>query len=137
MACGILVPRLGIKPASLAMKARSPTHWTAREFPIQLSWSPTACVFTNTQHKHLEEPLLTTNIIKCAWLPSCILFRGSHYYPGSDFILHCLKSHHPKELGKNGFLRERLSFDLVFAYYLLGPPQLSRLIMLATQQTLK
>ena len=32
MACGILVPQPGIEPAPLALKARSPNHWTAREF---------------------------------------------------------------------------------------------------------
>ena len=31
--CGILVPRTGIEPAPSAVKARSPNHWTAREFP--------------------------------------------------------------------------------------------------------
>ena len=32
-ACGILVPRPGIEPGPSAVKARSPNHWTAREFP--------------------------------------------------------------------------------------------------------
>ena len=32
-ACGILVPRPGIEPAPSAVKARSPNHRTAREFP--------------------------------------------------------------------------------------------------------
>ena len=32
MACGTLVPRPGIEPAPLAVKAWSPNHWTAREF---------------------------------------------------------------------------------------------------------
>ena len=31
---GILVYRPGIEPVPLAVKARSPNHWTAREFPI-------------------------------------------------------------------------------------------------------
>ena len=31
--CGILVPRPGIKLKPLAVKAWSPNHWTAREFP--------------------------------------------------------------------------------------------------------
>ena len=31
-ACGILVPRPGIEPAPSAVKARSPDHWTTREF---------------------------------------------------------------------------------------------------------
>ena len=31
VACGILVPRPGIKPAPPAVEARSPNHWTARE----------------------------------------------------------------------------------------------------------
>ena len=35
MACGILVPWPGIEPMSSPVKARSPNHWTAREFPSQ------------------------------------------------------------------------------------------------------
>ena len=31
---GILVPQPGIKPVPSAVKAQSPNHWTAREFPI-------------------------------------------------------------------------------------------------------
>ena len=34
---GILVPRPGIEPRSPAVKARSPNHWTAREFPHTIS----------------------------------------------------------------------------------------------------
>ena len=33
MACGILVPQPGIEPAPSAVKAQSPHHWTARDFP--------------------------------------------------------------------------------------------------------
>ena len=33
MACGILVPRPGIEPATPALEARSPNLWTAREVP--------------------------------------------------------------------------------------------------------
>ena len=32
-ACGILVPRPGIEPGHSSMRARSPNHWMAREFP--------------------------------------------------------------------------------------------------------
>ena len=32
-ACGILVPRPGIEPGPLAVRAWSPNHWTARVFP--------------------------------------------------------------------------------------------------------
>ena len=32
-ACGILVPQPGIGPVPTAVKARSPNHWTAGEFP--------------------------------------------------------------------------------------------------------
>ena len=31
--CGVLVPWPGFEPGSLAVKAQSPNHWTAREFP--------------------------------------------------------------------------------------------------------
>ena len=33
VACGILVLKPGIEPEHLAMRAQSPNHWTAREFP--------------------------------------------------------------------------------------------------------
>ena len=33
-ACGTLVPRSGIKPVPPAVGARSPNHWTTREFPL-------------------------------------------------------------------------------------------------------
>ena len=33
-ACGILVPWPGIEPTPSVVKAKSPTHWTAREFPL-------------------------------------------------------------------------------------------------------
>ena len=39
MACGILVPQPGIEPGPSAVKARSPNHWTAKEFPTYV------CVF--------------------------------------------------------------------------------------------
>ena len=32
-ACGILVPRPGIEPGALAVRALSPNHWTARQLP--------------------------------------------------------------------------------------------------------
>ena len=34
MACGILVPRPGIKPVPPAVEAWSPNHWSSREFPL-------------------------------------------------------------------------------------------------------
>ena len=34
VASGILVPQPGIEPAALAVKAPSPNHCTAREFPV-------------------------------------------------------------------------------------------------------
>ena len=33
-ACGILLPRPGIKPVSPAVEAQHPNHWTAREVPV-------------------------------------------------------------------------------------------------------
>ena len=33
VACGILVQQPGIEPGPLAVRALSPDHWTAREFP--------------------------------------------------------------------------------------------------------
>ena len=34
-ACGILVPRPGFEPVPSSVKALSPNHWTAKEFPMQ------------------------------------------------------------------------------------------------------
>ena len=34
-ACGILVPWPGTEPGPSAVKAPSPDHWTAREFPYE------------------------------------------------------------------------------------------------------
>ena len=34
MACGILAPQPGIKPAPLAVEAWSLNHWTTREVPL-------------------------------------------------------------------------------------------------------
>ena len=34
MACGILVPRPGIKPAPPALETQSLNHWTARDIPL-------------------------------------------------------------------------------------------------------
>ena len=36
MAYKVLVPQPAIKPGPLAVKAQSPNHWTAREFPGHL-----------------------------------------------------------------------------------------------------
>ena len=33
MACGVLVPQPGIEPGPPVVEARSPNHWTTREFP--------------------------------------------------------------------------------------------------------
>lgn len=74
----------------------------------QLLWNPTAHKLNKSQHKHLEGPLLSTNIIKCAWLYGHILSEGSHYYLGNEFILQGPKSHQLKGLGQNVFLKENL-----------------------------
>ena len=39
VACGILVPQPGIEPGPSAVKARSPNHWTAREFAEMFSFN--------------------------------------------------------------------------------------------------
>ena len=36
MACGILIPQQGIELGPWAVKAQSPNHWTARDFPVDL-----------------------------------------------------------------------------------------------------
>ena len=40
-ACGILVSPLGIEPGPLELRARSPNHWTIREFPCLATSSVT------------------------------------------------------------------------------------------------
>ena len=37
VACGILVPQPGVEPRPWALKVRSPSHWTTREFPAPAS----------------------------------------------------------------------------------------------------
>lgn len=54
---------------------------------IQLLFNSTTHGLNKTQHKHLERPLLSTNIIKCARLHSYTLFEGPRYL-GHDFLLH-------------------------------------------------
>ena len=39
-ACGILFPQPGMEPGPTALKARSPNHGTAREFPAQTYFKP-------------------------------------------------------------------------------------------------
>ena len=45
-ACGILVPRAGIKPVPSALEAQSLNHWSAREVPV-----PYICDWTEAQRK--------------------------------------------------------------------------------------
>ena len=39
VACGILVPQPGIELRPLAVRARSPNHWTTRDFPWQTTYN--------------------------------------------------------------------------------------------------
>lgn len=102
---------------------------------IQLLLNTTAHALNRSQHKHLG-PLLSPNIIKCAWLQSCILFEGFHYYSGKDFILQCLKSHHPKRLRENHLVKNTFPEIPFFAHYLWVPHQLSLFTRLVVQQSL-
>ena len=43
VACGILVPRPGIKPIPPALGAWSPNHWTTREVPMKYILKIIAC----------------------------------------------------------------------------------------------
>ena len=45
VACGILVPQLGIELGSSAVRAWSPNHWTARELPQWVYNMVTLCSF--------------------------------------------------------------------------------------------
>ena len=71
-ACGILVPQLGVGPGPSAVKAPSPNHWTAREFPyiydiflIDLYWSiitsqycvSFCCTTKQISHMHTHVPI--------------------------------------------------------------------------------
>ena len=44
VACGILVPRSGIKPMSPALGAQSLNHWTTREVPVNPSCLSVFCM---------------------------------------------------------------------------------------------
>ena len=48
MACGILVPQLGIEPRPLAVKGWSPNNWTARGF-LKLEYSLTLYTKINSR----------------------------------------------------------------------------------------
>ena len=50
-ACRILVPRPGIEPMPLAVKAQSPNHWTAREVQDSLSCQ----IIDQRETKHAED----------------------------------------------------------------------------------
>ena len=65
-ACRILVPRPGIEPGTLAVKARSPNHRTAKEFPFPLSFG--VFFFLNTFMKteftyHIIHPFKAYNSV--------------------------------------------------------------------------
>ena len=79
-ACGILVPRPGIEPGPSAVKAPSPNHWTAREFPIFL-------IFKDPSEKRVQ-PFLP-NVSSCHFLAQiCLftLFQGSLLPSSHGFV---------------------------------------------------
>ena len=55
-ACGILVPHLGVKPGPPAVKAPSPNHWTAREFPAVVIFKQ-LCFFPQNIFHVISGPL--------------------------------------------------------------------------------
>ena len=78
----ILVPWLGIKSRSLAVRAWSPNHWTAREFPRSISFK--ISLKSNNFAQYL--PLWTWEIIFCFpwWLSGkriCLQCRRCKFYP--------------------------------------------------------
>ena len=79
----ILVPQPGIEPGALAVKARSPNHWTAREFPPR-TFSKAA-----NWTKHLVSVLqvhsLHTTPTKLALCYSDILSPGARHLVGSFY----------------------------------------------------
>lgn len=58
MACGVLVSWPGVEPAPLAVKARSPTCWTARALPrilmIELGWPASVTEKLETGEKRVR-----------------------------------------------------------------------------------
>ena len=58
-ACGILVPQPGMEPRPMAVKAGSPNHWTAREFPLKtvalvyINWSMIKYCLRKTGYKRI------------------------------------------------------------------------------------
>ena len=66
MACGILVPRPGIKPMPPAVEAWSPNHWTAREFPSTiLFWFPISFVIGFEIKKNKASNFVLLKIVFC------------------------------------------------------------------------
>ena len=51
-AYGVLVPRLGIEPGPLAVRAQSPNHWTARGLP-RFSPSLSSVILNDILHSHI------------------------------------------------------------------------------------
>ena len=64
MACGILVPRPEMGPWPHVVEARSPTHWTAKEFPslCQLLMFSFSQIFYFGQNYMREYKALKANI---------------------------------------------------------------------------
>ena len=75
-ACGILVPRPGIEPGSLAMRTRSPNHWTNRWFLASLKLYDTIqqgliCGFVDYMDKRLTH---------CSLQVKSILWANNGFY---------------------------------------------------------
>ena len=66
-ACGILVPQPGIEPGPSAVKAPSPNHWTAREFPPRVVLKTELIrVYTRRMWMYLM-PLINNKMINFMW----------------------------------------------------------------------
>ena len=72
MACKILGPCPGIKPAAPTMEAQSPNHWTARGFP------------TTPGHKSKEIEKLFELQSLFPYLPELLCSRTNCWYQHTD-----------------------------------------------------
>ena len=82
MACRILVPRPGFEPPPLTASARSPSHWTARDFLVRSSKSLLSFVLLIRPHMQafLQLPNTNWNENLITALPDPTILGGSLFY---------------------------------------------------------
>ena len=71
MACGILVPWLGVEPTSLALEAQSLNHWTTQGVLI-------ASILQMRKLRPREEQKLALSVLWCLYKVPCLEFLFGH-----------------------------------------------------------